>query len=135
MKIGFSFGRCIRDIVNGEVNINDVMCVIARTSVTREQLGWLVDEYLLRPGYLAGLEREACVKVAEELMDRGLIHQPRVSGSYRSAVSPKFVWMDLVPTDAANSYPAVQEAWENYQTVLRLAIDGQLPDAAQAPRN
>jgi len=135
MKIGFSFGRCIRDIVNGTVNIDDVMCVIARTQVTREQLGWLVDEYLFRPGYLDGLEREACVKVAEELMDRGLIHQPRVSGSYRSMVSPKFVWMDLVPTDAANNYPAVQEAWESYQTVLRLAIDGQLPDASHAPRN
>jgi len=31
MKIGFSFGRCVRDIVKGIVDIDDVMCVIART--------------------------------------------------------------------------------------------------------
>lgn len=136
MKIGFSFGRCIRDIVKGVVKIEDVLCVIARTHVTREQLGWLVDEYSYEPTYLAGLDRAECVRVAEELMDRGLIHQPRTQGSYRSMVPGNFVWMDVVPTsNDAMDHPSVQEAWETYQTVLRLAINGQLPDASQAPKN
>ena len=31
MKIGLSYSRCIRDIVDGTVDINDVLIVIART--------------------------------------------------------------------------------------------------------
>ena len=31
MKIGLSYSRCVRDIVDGVVNINDVLVVIART--------------------------------------------------------------------------------------------------------
>jgi hypothetical protein len=32
MKIGLSYSRCIRDIVDGVVDINDVLVVIARTN-------------------------------------------------------------------------------------------------------
>ena len=31
MKIGLSFSRCVRDIVDGVVDIDDVLVVIART--------------------------------------------------------------------------------------------------------
>lgn len=31
MKIGLSYSRCVRDIVDGVVNIDDVLVVIART--------------------------------------------------------------------------------------------------------
>jgi hypothetical protein len=31
MKIGLSFSRCLRDIVDGKVDIDDVMVIIART--------------------------------------------------------------------------------------------------------
>lgn len=136
MKIGFSFGRCIRDIVTGVVKIEDVLCIIARTNVTRQQLPWLVDEYSYEPTYLRGLDRDACIKVAEELMDRGLIHQPRTVGSHRSAVPSGFVWMDVVPTvNEISEFPAVQEAWDSYQMALRLTKSQDLPDEAQAPTN
>ena len=36
MKIGFSFGRCIRDIVNGEINIDDVAFLITATRIRDE---------------------------------------------------------------------------------------------------
>jgi hypothetical protein len=32
MKIGFSYSRCVRDIVEGDVNIDDVLIIIARTN-------------------------------------------------------------------------------------------------------
>ena len=32
MKIGLSYSRCILDIVEGRVDINDVLVVIARTN-------------------------------------------------------------------------------------------------------
>jgi hypothetical protein len=36
MKIGFSLGRCISDIVNGEVALDDVAFVIAATNIHEE---------------------------------------------------------------------------------------------------
>ena len=36
MKIGFSLGRCVRDIVKGSVDINDVAFIIAATSIHDE---------------------------------------------------------------------------------------------------
>jgi hypothetical protein len=33
MKIGFSLGRCVRDIVKNSVDINDVAFIIAATSI------------------------------------------------------------------------------------------------------
>ena len=39
MKVGFSLGRCIRDIVNNVVDIEDVIVIIAGTKFeTQEQL-------------------------------------------------------------------------------------------------
>ena len=32
MKIGLSYSRCVRDIVDGKVDINDVLVIIARTN-------------------------------------------------------------------------------------------------------
>ena len=48
MKIGFSLGRCVRDIVNGEVDIDDVAFLITATNIkTPEQV---------HPQYMNGLE-------------------------------------------------------------------------------
>lgn len=33
LKIGFSFGRCVRDIVCGQIKLDDVSCIIARTQL------------------------------------------------------------------------------------------------------
>ena len=35
MKIGLSYSRCIRDIVEGKVDINDVLVIISRTDLIR----------------------------------------------------------------------------------------------------
>ena len=37
MKIGFSFGRCLGSIVRGEVSIDDVLVIIARTHMPKEE--------------------------------------------------------------------------------------------------
>jgi hypothetical protein len=58
MKIGFSFGRCVRDIVNGEVSIDDVAFIIAATNIhDKEQLVRVVENYLYEPTYLNGLDK------------------------------------------------------------------------------
>ena len=35
MKIGLSYSRCVRDIVDGTVPIDDVLVVISRTEIGR----------------------------------------------------------------------------------------------------
>ena len=53
MKIGFSLGRCIRDIVRKKVDIEDVLVIVTRTH-SRDLAGILdiVDEYKYERTYL-----------------------------------------------------------------------------------
>lgn len=136
MKIGFSFGRCIRDIVKGEVNINDVLVIIARTWMDdMDAVSDVVNQYMYERGYLLGLDENECQRVAAELFKSGRVHQPRAltKGLSRPQVpNDNYVWMDVVPTNVSD-LPAIQEAWDAYQMVLKLCE--QVPDSESAPKN
>src|ERR1700760_2497323 len=81
LKIGFSFGRCIRDIVNGKVDLDNVVIIISRTAIeTSKELESVIDDYLCRKDYLYGLSRGKCFAVADEILDRNLLFQPRLKG-------------------------------------------------------
>jgi len=134
MKIGFSFGRCVRDIVLGKVKEDEVMCIIARTFMkTDEDIGFVIEEYGYHPSYLRGLDIDKCKEVAIRLFHNGRIHQPRTFGSSRYAVPEGFVWMDLAPTPTDTS-EATLEAWNNYRMMIRLC-DDEVDDVSNAPRN
>lgn len=121
MKIGFSFGRCVRDLVKGDVKMEDVMCVISRTYITKlEQIAPIVGEYLYRPGYLYGLDRDACMQVGQELFSSGKLLQPRVDGVHPMQVPDEYVWMDLFPTKVGVQSEAVTSAWDQYRMLLNL---------------
>jgi hypothetical protein len=127
MKIGFSFGRCVRDIVNGKVNIEDVMCIIARTHITHEdQIPEIIDAYSDRASYLLGLDISKCIDVGQEIYRRGLLHQPRRVGAHAPAISESFVWMDLTPTKDSDN-PLVEKAWRDYMMALKLTSTEVLP--------
>ncbi len=54
MKIGFSFGRCIRDIVNGEVGYDDVAWIISGTALRDEEnVKFCIQDYMYRYVYLS----------------------------------------------------------------------------------
>lgn len=126
MKVGFSLGRCIRDIVNGNVDIDDVIVIIAGTRFeTQEQLVPIINEYMYRAGYLDGLDESVCQGVASVLFREGKIHQPRNFGIYRSMMQEDSVWADLLPT-GGHTDPMVQEAWQAYRSMLGLT--GNKPD-------
>jgi hypothetical protein len=137
MKIGFSFGRCVRDIVKGDVAYDDVLVIIARTYMPDvDAIEDVIDQYLYEPSYLRGLDRDECLRVGRQLFTEAKLHQPRnyMGGMHwQSRVGSDYVWMDVVPTNAASDIPAVQEAWENYQLVLRLC--NTVPNAEDAPRD
>lgn len=120
MKVGFSLGRCIRDIVNESVDIDDVIVIVSGTHfTTQEQLTRIVSEYMWRPGYLDGLDESECQGVASVLFREGKIHQPRNFGTYRSMMPENAVWADLFPTGGFDD-PMVQEAWQAYRGMLGL---------------
>jgi hypothetical protein len=120
MKIGFSLGRCIRDIVNGEVALDDVAFVIAATNIHEEvQLAQVVDSYLYRDDYLYMLDEAECQRVALELWNSNRILQPRRQGMHRHKQPENSVWVDMFPTVNSDS-EAVKKAWDAYRFMLHM---------------
>jgi hypothetical protein len=120
MKIGFSLGRCVRDIVNGVVSYNDVAFIIAATSIRdREGLGPVIADYVFRGDYLNGLDPHECLKVAQDLWDDNKILQPRRQGMHRHKQPSNSIWVDIFPT-ALSENQAVKTAWENYRFMLHM---------------
>lgn len=103
MKVGLSYSRCVRDIVEGRVNIDDVLVIIARTDFdprNDEQWtaiwegyrhgGWSNPEW---NGY-EGQYEEEFRRVTLELYNNGKLHQPRQFGKYVHRSHE--VWLDVV---------------------------------------
>jgi hypothetical protein len=120
MKIGFSLGRCIRDIVKGEVALDDVAFIIAATNIhEQEQLVQVVDSYLYREDYLYMLDEVECQQVALELWKSNRILQPRRQGMHRHKQPENSVWVDMFPTLNSNN-EAVKKAWDAYRFMLHM---------------
>ncbi len=120
MKIGFSFGRCIRDIVKGDITYEDVAFIISGTALRDESaVQWCVDEYLYRNDYLAGLDRDQCSKIALDLYKDGKIFQPRLQGIRAFHIPENAIWADLFPTTLAEN-EAAKKAWEAYRFMLHM---------------
>lgn len=127
MKIGFSLGRCVRDIVNGKVEFDDVLVIISRTNIkTVETLQQVIREYRLEPTYLGGLDEDRCQEVAKKIWDAARLHQPRVRGASTKYIPEDYVWMDVVPT--STELPEhISDAWKTYRTMLVLG-GNKVPD-------
>ena len=120
MKIGFSLGRCVRDIVRGEVSIDDVAFIITATSITaREQLDNVVLMYETEPRYLQGLDHNECLTVAQQLWDTNRLLQPRRQGLHRHAQPENSVWVDMFPTELSQN-ESVKNAWNAYRFMLHM---------------
>jgi hypothetical protein len=138
MKVGLSFSRCVRDIVDGVIDIDDVLVIIARTDFDphndKQWQGiWI--------GYGGGnggagslwsnpewsqytAEDEDRVRsVAIELWESGKLHQPRKFGAYPSR-RPE-IWLETVlPSSELKTNPAAKAAWDKFQTVAGLTNVG-----------
>lgn len=120
MKIGFSLGRCIRDIVNGEVSVDDVAFLITATNIKSEDhLDNVISVYMNEPGYLLGLEYEQCKEVAHFLWNTNRILQPRAQGMHRHMQPESSIWVDIFPTHPSQNEP-VKKAWDAYRFMLHM---------------
>lgn len=133
MKIGLSYSRCIRDIVDGVVNIEDVLVVIARTDFdphddTQWQSIWdgygggrTVGSIWSSPewsGY--GPEDEDRFRsVSIELWEQGKFHQPRKFGAHPRRLP--YYWLEtFLPDNELDNHPAAKKAFEKFQMVAGL---------------
>jgi hypothetical protein len=128
MKIGMSFSRCIRDIVQGTVDINDVLIVISGTDLDprddrqwhnvwqgyRERNGWSPPEWTV----FEDSDEDQVRSVAIELYETGRLHQPR---QYGHRTKSRHTWLDTIvlPVEMQHN-PAVLHAWQQFQIVAGL---------------
>ena len=129
MRIGLSYSRCVRDIIEGKVDINDVLIIIARTNFDpHDDAQW--------EGIWHGYSKNAFFSYPEwanyndsdekrfrdltiELYDSGRLHQPRKFGAH--AVRRDEVWLEAVlPSSELERNTAAKTAWDHFQTVAGL---------------
>jgi hypothetical protein len=138
MKIGLSYSRCVRDIVEGKVDIDDVLVVITRTDFDpRDDEQW----QSIWQGYAGGSNRGSMIRmfsgsnpewssysdededlfrsVSIELWESGKLHQPRKFGAHPSR-RPE-IWLETVlPSSELETNPAAKKAWDQFQTIAGL---------------
>jgi len=126
MKIGLSYSRCVRDIVDGTVDIDDVLVLITRTDFDpRDDAQWQG----IWKGYRFGnnpewyeyedADEDRFRSVSIELWETGRFHQPRKFGWHPSR-RPE-IWLETVlPDSELESRPAAKAAWDHFQTIAGL---------------
>jgi len=139
MKIGLSYSRCIRDIVDGVVDIDDVLVVIARTDFDPhddEQWKGIWEGYSggSAPQTMRGIfggsnpewygttdeDEDRYRSVSIELWETGKLHQPRKFGAHPRR-RPE-IWLEAVlPNSELENNPAVKMAWDKFQTLASLS--------------
>jgi hypothetical protein len=133
MKIGLSFGRCVRDIVEGLVNIDDILVIISRTDFDpRDAEQWANIWQGYGGGHTFGNpfsspewmnypeeDEDKFRSVSIELWETGKLHQPRKFGG--RTPKQKYHWLETVlPDSELNRNPAAKLAWEQFQIVAGL---------------
>lgn len=132
MRVGLSYSRCILDIVEKRVDIEDVLIVITRTDFDpTDDIQWkgIWWGYTLSNGYSysewrnyyydneehESLFRDATVK----LYQSGKMHQPRQFGAHPPRRSE--FWLETVlPSEELEKNTAAKKAWDHFQTLAGL---------------
>jgi hypothetical protein len=125
MKLGLSLSRCVKDIVMGEINPDDVMVIVARTSFDftkseNHDALWLHYSYTSSDPWYT-LDMNTTKDTIMQLYMDGKIFQPRLYGAHPTRIRISRHWMELIGVwNDEHDTPAVKEAWEHYQNMLAL---------------
>lgn len=130
MKVGLSYSRCVRDIIDGKVDYDDVLVIIARTnfdphndeewqSIWEGYNGFSPFNHPEWSSYTAE-DEERFRHLSCLLYDEGKLHQPRKFGSHSSRRQE--IWLEtILPDSELESKPAVKEAWDKFRVLAELA--------------
>jgi hypothetical protein len=131
MKIGLSYSRCILDIVEGRVDIEDVLVLITRTDFdprddeqwqgiwTGYCLGGASNPEWVNYDFNSKDDEDKFRSVSIMLYEDGKMHQPRQFGAHPRR-RPE-IWLETVlPNSELVNNPAAKAAWDKFQTVASL---------------
>jgi hypothetical protein len=131
MKIGLSYSRCILDIVEGRVDIGDVLVVISRTDfdpTIDDQWSGIWEGYcyggLSNPEWnnydFNSPEDQAKFRdVSITLWEQGKLHQPRKFGAHPRRLP--YYWLEAgLQSEDIESNITVKKAWEQFQILAGL---------------
>ena len=138
MKIGLSYSRCIRDIVDGKVSIDDVLVIVSRTDFDpNDDAQWIGiwngyggGSNVTMRGLFSGSNPEWAGyppedekkfrDVSIELWNQGKFHQPRKFGAHPRRLP--YYWLDtFAPEEEIVKNPAAEKAWNNYKLIAGLS--------------
>jgi len=132
MKIGLSYSRCILDIVEGRVDMEDVLVLITRTDFDpRDDDQWagIWSGYCLggmsNPewglyDYHSKDDEDKFRSISTMLYEDGKVHQPRQFGAHPRR-RPE-IWLEAVlPNSELEANPTAKLAWEKFQTIAALS--------------
>jgi hypothetical protein len=131
MKIGLSYSRCVLDIVEGRVAIEDVLVLITRTDFDPRDdeqgagswegycYGGMSNPEWGHYDFNSKDDEDKFRSVSIMLYTDGKMHQPRQFGAHPSR--RREIWLETVlPDSELATRPAVKDAWDQFQTVAGL---------------
>lgn len=129
MKIGLSYSRCVRDIVDGVVDIEDVLVIISRTDFDPRDAdqwagiwrGYTSYGSSSPPEWASYSEQDEdrFRSVSIELWESGKLHQPRQFGTHPRRLP--YFWLEtFLPDNELDSNPAAKKAFEKFQMIAGL---------------
>lgn len=128
MKIGLSYSRCVRDLIEGHVQYDDVLVLVTRTNFdpnNDEQWSGIWRGYTLggysQAEWVAHADKEDQFRAMScMLYNDGKMHQPRQFGANPRRLP--YYWLEaVIPGEELNNNPVVKKAWEKFQTIAGLA--------------
>jgi len=96
MLIGKSLSKCVIDIINGVVNIDDVKLIRAGTCISTPEILESVIKtycrgYMLSQGPWDGLDESECRDITYQLFFTNRVYQERVVNMYEAGYTPDFL--------------------------------------------
>ena len=127
MKIGTSLGKCVKDILAGNVAYDDVLFIVSNTrGPDEEKLREIMTEYWYGyhsdPAYdMSAYTEQEVQDIAVKLFHDGKLFQPRmfIKGGWGNAHGLQDTWYDIVPS--LGSSEAAKNAWDAYVMMSKLS--------------
>jgi len=130
MKVGLSLSRCMRDIFEKKIDIEDVLVIIARTDFDpHNDAHWknIWDGYCHGGRKTFKYEWEGLEEYEQDMREllidlygSGKLHQPRQFNAHPPRM--KYYWLEcVVPEDELSSNPTALKAWEKYKVLAGLS--------------
>lgn len=124
MKVGLSYSRCLLDIIEGRVDYDDVLIIIARTHFDpTNDTEWANIWHGYTYDWNTHLDdHESESKFREmtiKLLNDGKLHQPRKFGA--RPIRRTEYWLETcLPDSELEKNPAAKKAWDQFQIIAEL---------------